>query len=513
MTISLEILYEMYNVYIYFTAYLIGAGVSCLKKRKKSNASVTEKSIVLLFLFLIGAALSLIISKIPVDESAEIKKMIFGTIVALMIGFFAIGCTKVGIRTIKRFVSGEWFQKSKYGFAIFIIWTIQFLLQMPKEIVGWVECWYATNYSMGFGSRFLIGSILSLFYDEYLDSRIAWLFCVVSVVLLIAACSFMLGKVIEKSEHKLATGFLAACIIACPCSIAGYWTEENMGRLEMYTLLVTLVSVCGFLKCKKTLLKYGILVASVCVCNAIYQGYVFLYFPIIGIVLICEMFRNRFHRKDILCIGIVITCAGITFLLFQFGSTVIFETGEEMVAAIQQKSNVYITEAAIQYELFSSITDAYNGINVPFFLTDGYPREILFTTICLLSPVVIMGTALYLKCFEKVRYKGMFSFQTPYFWCLLMQLAILPQFLLNIDWGRWIISLFVVLFFGIFYMSYLQFEEMEYALSSLEMFLKRNYYVAFVLLVYLSVFPKFAEHGMRRELLQCFRSLGRLLGM
>ena len=47
-----------------------------------------------------------------------------------------------------------------------IVW---FLTGRALDLQGWSSAWNAMDYSMGTGSRLLIGSIYRLFYGEYLE--------------------------------------------------------------------------------------------------------------------------------------------------------------------------------------------------------------------------------------------------------------------------------------------------------------------------------------------------------
>ena len=54
-----------------------------------------------------------------------------------------------------------------YETMIFIAFLIRFLSTRALDLDTWSSAWDAMDYSMGNGSRLLIGSIYKLFYGDY----------------------------------------------------------------------------------------------------------------------------------------------------------------------------------------------------------------------------------------------------------------------------------------------------------------------------------------------------------
>lgn len=508
----MSLLYELYNYYLFMAVFFVCAAIAYDKKKQTYVQSVAEKSVLGFFVFLMGMGVSLLIKWLPGEALREPIRGVAGLCASGLFGWNSSKIINWMIVTTKKICLKEHVRQWGYGIAIFILWMIQLILQLPEEITRWVECWYAVDYSMGLGSRFLIGGILSLFYNEYMDRRIAYTFCMIMMVLLVALCSFMLGKLLNKTKYKVAVLFLIACLWACPASLASYWNVKNFGRLEVYTLLISLACVCLFLGLKKIWLKYSILCLGTIICNAIYQGYVFLYFPLLFIVVVCEAYKNEFKKSDLLGGFMVLASACGSFLFFQFGTSIVFDTQAEFEAAIAAKSDVYISSGAIMCEMFMDIPQVFEMLIVPFLTEDDFPREILAFTIVVFAPIIITGIALYLKCFDLFKVKDKILFKNPYFWCIICQFAILPQFLLNIDWGRWLVAIITVFFFGIFYMLYMEMEEMNCAIAALNSFVKKHYVIALMIIMYFTMFAKFTEHGMKSQVYMFVENVMKLLG-
>ena len=509
----LSLMYDLYNYYIFMFVFFICAIISYNRKKHTLFNGTIEKAVLLFGIFMIGLGCSVIVWWIPTSLFGEPFRVFVGMILVTLVGWSSPKIVNWVMLTAKKICSKEHIKRWGYGLTIFSLWMLQFIIQLPDCIAEWVECWHAVDYSMGIGSRFFVGSVISLFYDGYMDVRVAYAFCTTVIILLIAVCSYMLGKLMNRTKHKAAVAFMIACFWACPASLSAYWTPENIGRLEFYSLFVALISVCLFLKCKRKWMKYGILCLGAIVCNAIYQGYVFLYFPLIFIVIVCEAYKTGFKKEEVIGAILVLVSVCVSFLFFQFGSSIVFETQKEFEEAIRERSNVYICSQAIRYELFMSIPEVFGEVNIPFTFGDRHPREVTAITAAIFSPIVVMGIALYLKCFDNFKEKSKNLFKNPYFLCILCQLAVLPQFLLNIDWGRWIIAIVIVFFFGIFYMHYIGMEEMDIAIASLSNFLKKHYFIAAAVVLYLALFAKLTDQGMRTQIVFIIKNLARLLGL
>ena len=172
--------------------------------------------------------------------------------------------------------------KISYETIIFGVIMIRFLSTRALDLNTWATAWDAMDYSMGNGSRLLIGSIYRLFYGEYLDITVAYKYVGIGIMLTILVLAVVLGQLIRRSlaadyAHKdVIYGVVTAYVIA-PFSIAYVWNEDNLGRFDVYMLLVALLTVLAAL-CIKNYVAKAILITVLGVTGlAIHQGYAFLY--------------------------------------------------------------------------------------------------------------------------------------------------------------------------------------------------------------------------------------------
>lgn len=431
----------------------------------------------------------------PLESSYLIdvlSELIIKVIIGIGIGIvLVIGLCKLCMCNINSYFV-KLYDKYLYGIVIFGVLCLDFFVNRVQVIDSWVSCWYATDYSMGFGSRFLIGSILSLFYDDFLTKEVAYRFCSCAILLLLLCVAFLLNAWIKKidNEYKMAGCFLIGCFLCCPSSISSMWTSTQFGRLELYTILVSILIIYSFQTIKNMYCRYMIGILLAFVATAIYQGYIFLYFPIFAIVMVCNVLQTKEERnKRLLMSALSCVCVGFFFLMFQFGTQVRFSNVDDMYQVVKAKTDLYVNRDTFYYECFASIVEPYKNLNINFLITKAL-REKTYLLGILFFPVWVLLFAIYTKSFHETKAAKKSVWEVPYIYVILVNLAIIPQFVLNVDWGRWMTAMTVNIFFGIFYMVYMQFDEICIAMKALNRFIEKHILIAVMFIVYLSMFDK-----------------------
>ncbi len=495
---AFSFIYRYYNVYFMLIPIWVSAGLTLYfyLKRKKKRLLATVICTVISFIFcttVVYLYKLVCYTDTKAVESAFIKETLIAVVSGPFISFAICRLCHINFHRIK-----EFYQKNSWGILLFTVLFLEFIFNKSENLKPWGSCWYGVNYSMGIGSRFFIGTFLNIITGGKVSTGIAYFFCEATLVALIVCVAYLANAVIKKAEMQGENGaiiFLVLCFVSSPGSIAGLWTEGNMGRLETYTLLIALLSVVLFWMIKKDGGRYiGITVLSI-IAVAVYQGYVFLYFPIVFTVMLCDIFKETNGKRNKIIYGIsACFCVAVAFLFFQFMSFVNFSTAGEMAEALRNSSDLNVSEAAIQYEFFSSIAETYNVLNKPFLIGNGeYPREKTLLLIMLMVPLVLIISGIYAVCIKEVTKNKETVFKCPYIYCLASNLAVLPQFILNVDWGRWMLAVTINLFFQIFYLYYMDFKEMRMAIKRLNLFVARNKALAVMCLLYLTIFDKFED--------------------
>ena len=481
----LVFLYAYYEYYFILAACLMASGGVIFFSKKKEK-SIREKCFNYTSILTLDFIAAILIKhqfaeKVGKQESYLVA---FGVkcMAAIVLGILAVKCSDMVGKGIKRAAKSCWIEDNKYGIAIFLYLLVNMFLQLPESVDEYVSVWYAVDYSLGFGSRFFIGSILRLFYRDYLDEKVVYCVCIVIVLSIIVIAAIMLNYIIKTADKsKEGVAFIIIMFLVSPFSIAGVWIV--LGRLETYGFLLSLLSVVLFEKMDNIYSKYILITLLSCISIAIYQGNIFMYYPMVMMLFVWEGLSAKENVLIKRCLGgISVLCTCISFLIFQFCTDIKFDNAEEMNAILQQRTNLYIKVKALDLELFQPVSTAYELLNKPFL--KNLPREKAFLTLLILVPMIIMFMGLYMKCQEYRKEKGKAIFSCPYIYYILLPLSILPQFVLNIDWGRWMLSNNIVIVFSVLYLTYKQDEGMTLAVSKLSEWIRKRKLLSLFLILY-----------------------------
>ena len=444
---------------------------------KKYEFDIWTKS----YLIFVSSSLNLVCPLLLNDKNHFFQNFV----ICMLIGYFSIPIL-YGLKSfLKKMAQYPIWRKYKCGFFIFVFSYVLFHLKMYSCIDPWVSVWYGADYSIGFGSRFFIGWLLHLFSGEYVDAREAYTFCYVSLLSLLLLVSFLLNQVIIHTKKSLRPAlFFLICLFAfSPVFVSGVGEKSFFGRLEFYTYILSLVSVIGFHFFKKIYIKYGVVTILSCISLAIYQGYIFLVYPIVLMLFLYDILKDKnIKLKKISLASVSVFLTGVIFLIFQFCSTIQAKTTSEFIQQIQKLSNVEIVPFAVEYEFFKPLSDIYTDIMAVRLALFYQNEQLLAAFICFL-PVIYFFILLYICAFKYEKNRPFYKNIYVYF--LMVNLLILPQFILNVDWGRWIFMLFNLYFFGVFYLIYQQNRGMLYGLNILNRWLKKYWIIAFFILVYI----------------------------
>lgn len=292
-----------------------------------------------------------------------------------------------------------------YETMIFIAFLIRFLSTRALDLDTWSSAWDAMDYSMGNGSRLLIGSIYKLFYGDYLDVTVAYKYVGIGIMLTILVLAIVLGQLIRLSlaadpEHRdIIYGVVVAYMVA-PFSIAYVWNEDNLGRLDVYMLLITLLTVLAALRLKNFAIKAMLITILGVVGLAIHQGYAFLYYPLTFTVLCYDAFaENKLHKKNFWG-GIVRCSRGFCSGLFPVFTKINFDSVENTVAFIKSRTNLEVSDFAIQLEYFGSMKYQLDEVTSVFFHGNEDPIRRLLLILVLMSPLLILYLLVWKDVFQ-----------------------------------------------------------------------------------------------------------------
>ncbi len=379
----------------------------------------------------------------------------------------------------------ELFSKLQIESGVFLFLLVSFAFG-AKKIDGWVAAWYAMDYSLGFGSRLLIGSILKFFYNDYLNSWLAYCFVFVSMLILLAMIALFIGFCIRNAPAgaaKQGITLLSFLYLACPASPGYLWTTSNMGRLDLYLLMLTLMTCLVFLKISSFTLQCVCWGVIGILCIAIHQVYVFIFFPLTLVIIVSKLFDSGLNARYVATgAGTIAVICG-AFLCFQFFAHIHFASVEELYLMLAARTNLNIDKNALQLEYFAGFSDHFNLVRSIrlFWLMVGAMDLVL------LGPLIAVYGYLWIKAYRLSPKK---RFENKYLWMLLVMLAYLPAFVITPDWGRWFAAFFTVQFLAVVVLLQKGDPHLTAATENLVEYFKQRKYFFVLSLLYLTILGK-----------------------
>lgn len=390
--------------------------------------------------------------------------------------------------------------KLSYEAIIFVILILQFLMTRATELQGWSSAWSAMDYSMGSGSRLLIGSIYRLFYGDFLDYTVAYKYTAAGIALTIAVLAIVLGRMIRMATAArpelthVVLGTVAA-YIAAPFSIAYIWNWQNLGRFDGYMLLVGLLTLLAGLMIRNMYVKYLVVTVLGVIGLAIHQGFAFLYYPMVLIVLCHDVFEgNRVHIKNLIAAFISGVIEVAFAVYFQFFSHVNFDSAADIASAIAEHSNVPVAEWALEIEYFGGLKYQLENIT-PSFFRDEAPWTHGLIIVLLLAPILLLYLLVWKDIICHQRSIHVKVLQSPYLYVALSQLLFVPMFLIHTDWGRHFAPLFAMPTFIFLYFLAKKDESMLYAYEKMKLRLKAHPWYFVVTLIWIATLDSFGARN------------------
>ena len=372
--------------------------------------------------------------------------------------------------------------------VVFLYLSFSLIVSVSPEINGWVSIWYATDYSIGFSSRLLIGSLLHLFLGTFIPQEAAYAFVIVCFLIIFALLAKIIGYAVQKVssyEELFAVSILIGMYLASPASPGYLWTVENMGRLETYLFLLSLVIFLISIYCKNDFLVLISSTVIAIICIAIHQVYMFLFFPLLLVIFLHYVFINNFRKSILFTVGFATAILCVVCLFFQFGSHIKYDDPLILTAHLQSKTSLPCADGPIIQEYFWPFSKHFTHNYLPD------ARERLrygIITIFLLSPIAISFIYLWYKTIlhcttqlEKIKYILMIA----------TNITFLPAFAILTDWGRWFGAFFTVQFLVFLFLYCKKDVHISYSFSSLGTWICKYPLFFICIILYLSCFEKF----------------------
>ncbi len=307
-----------------------------------------------------------------------------------------------------------------------------------KELSSFNVTLYAFNYSYGFMSRGLIGTIWQgidyilpgsqMTYDALFTFSL--IISIIYVLVLFIFYMVIISKTMEENIDNIRYLIIFLSIFAIPI----FATRSNFGRIDLFLFIIVFICLISIITEKAE----WICIPLVAIAECIHQGFVFMNINIILVLFFYKIMKRegKERKKYIVYFVLTLVVASIFFMYFEFFSHVdgenIFEEIVSTAKSLSYSGKAYGT-MLVQHEILGQGVwmDEWryhyaNFVDVPIFVV-------------LFSPYLIIGIR-----FLKNLCKGEKNIndRLAYLAASLGTLTVVPEILLKVDFARYVFAVF-----------------------------------------------------------------------
>lgn len=304
----------------------------------------------------------------------------------------------------------------------------------------------ALSYEYGFTSRSLLGTLYHLLDAvlplDLIDYRAVVATAYVATILFVLFVEYFLYRCLRRCEGEMVKYGEYLALILSLCLVSTFSFPYNFFRVDIFMILVSLLGVLCLVKERAQWLVVPLSALGV----MFHQGYVFMYFNLILVLLFYRALSwwkedRRKARRYSLLFALSFLVGSALFLWFEFFSrsngAAFFDTIKSEAEKLSYDGIYHST--LLYHEVLgidlASTEEEFSRVNAVQILMCGI--------VCL--PMLVFGVRFFAGLIKKA--KGA-SEKWKYLAVVLGAATILPDFLLKIDYGRWMAAV-VVYYVGI----------------------------------------------------------------
>ena len=304
----------------------------------------------------------------------------------------------------------------------------------------------ALSYEYGFTSRSLLGTLYHLLDAvlplDLIDYRAVVATAYVATILFVLFVEYFLYRCLRCCEGEMVKYGEYLALILSLCLVSTFSFPYNFFRVDIFMILVSLLGVLCLVKERAQWLVVPLSALGV----MFHQGYVFMYFNLILVLLFYRALSWwKEDRRKARCYGLLFALSflvgSVLFLWFEFFSrsngAAFFDTIKSEAEKLSYDGIYHST--LLYHEVLgidlASTEEEFSRVNAVQILMCGI--------VCL--PMLVFAVRFFAGLIKKA--KGA-SEKWKYLAVVLGAATILPDFLLKIDYGRWMAAV-VVYYVGI----------------------------------------------------------------
>lgn len=378
----------------------------------------------------------------------------------------------------------------KFMISLSVFSIILILFNLASRTNSYNTTTLAFSYKYGFIPRGLIGTLyqgLNYILPIDLNCYRAVNNYTLIITILFAICTLLFVSFILRNTTKDNRYVKALIVFFIICAIPTFSGYYNFGRLDLYMVLLSFLSVVLIVRDRAIWLVIPISMLNV----MIHEGYVFMYFNIILVLLFyklitCIVFKNKSEVKKYLVVFILsFVFVSAIFLYFRLAEPA-GEYAYEQIKSVangmcknNKCHNDLVRAEILGVDLTSEewLYHVQNIIELPIFLVLFSP----FIVVC-----VIFFVKLIKACDNKLN-------KLKYIAVSIGALTTLPLFIMKVDYGRWVFA--VIAYYAVVIMALMAMKD-ENVIQSFDNTIEvvnEKCHFAILLLPYAMLFSPFTD--------------------
>ena len=370
--------------------------------------------------------------------------------------------------------------KKDYIAVLGVFGLIVFFTSCQWRVRSYNTTMLALDYKNGFTSRALLGTIYhildAILPFDMINYPAAIAFAVVITLLFLALILVFANSCQKRIDLQLLDGIQIVLLLFIAFSMSTFSGGYNFLRVDIFMLAVSMVGALCLITKKAEWLVIPLSAVGV----MFHQGYVFMYFNIVLVLLVIR-FIDAKNRRDKVRYGAYFLASflvgSVLFLYFELFSR---NSGEEVYDKVVSEAEalsyngIYHTTLLAHEVLGVDLGDTERGLRLVNRIQ--FPIYIL-----VMLPFIVFFVIFFVYLFSEAKKKGAGSFK--YLCVLVGPLTMLPDFLLKVDYGRWVMS--VVAYYFIVFLALLAMRDVatESALARLNVRFSSKLW-SYMLLIY-----------------------------
>ena len=368
-----------------------------------------------------------------------------------------------------------------------VLSALIFFVNYDGDIDSYNTTILALNYSYGFTSRGLIGTIFlgisKLLPIDIMNPAGAKLFILIFTLVFCLVLILFVNSIIKRCSADNLKSIELMMIFLILVLVSTYTSGWNFGRVDIYMIMASLIGAMLLINERAEWLIIPISAAAM----LIHQGYALMYLNIVLAILMYRILSDAKHRMKLIII-LALTVISCFALLLYFEFYAHLDNGQQVYDMVVDNAIKLSKDGEYHINL---LAHELLGADVSTMEHEFHMKnlcEIIIYAVLML-PYEILFFRLLVNVIKNAESKlDKFKYLIMYLGALTM----LPDYLIKVDFGRWVVST-ITYYFVVFAYLYVKDDYIRTQINNGAALVKSKGYVYLLLLMYPFLFIPYRD--------------------